>query len=145
MRRKIAYDEFILSMWHIQGERERESFRKSPSCRIIKLISNRTIRDLSLFMSPFQPVDFRCGIIRLTALPISLSTIDTRRLLRWKSMSIIAQWLPAVSVLPSSLLPFSLLFLFFVFRLQTTFRNDMWSRTYDAVLHRAKLILIYLS
>lgn len=63
----------------------------------INLISNWTIRDSPLFMFPFQSVDFRRGIIRLTALAISLSTIDTRRLLRWKSMSIIAQWLPAVS------------------------------------------------
>lgn len=61
-------------------------------------------------MSPFQPVDFRCGIIRLTTLAISLSTIDTRRLLRWKSMSIIAPMAPhppppclAPSAFPSSI------------------------------------------
>jgi len=38
---------------------------------------NWTIRDSPLFMFPFQSVDFRCGIIWLTALAISLSTIDT--------------------------------------------------------------------
>lgn len=35
-------------------------------------------------MSPFELADFRPGIIRLTTLAISLSTIDTRRLLRPK-------------------------------------------------------------
>jgi len=121
---------------HIQ----RESFRKSLSCRIIKLISNRTIRDPPLFMSPFQPVDFRCGIIRLTALPISLSTIDTRRLLRWKSMSIIAQWLPAASFVPPSV--FSLISLFFVFRVQTLPFTMIYDRTHDTVLHRVQLISV---
>jgi len=76
---------------------------------------NWTIRDSPLFMFPFQSVDFRCGIIWLTGLAISLSTIDTRRLLRWKSMSIITPWLP-----PSLSLYFHLVLFISLFNLSSS-------------------------
>lgn len=127
---------FILSMTlYIQENRY-------PLSMIIKLISNRTIRDSPLFMSSFQPVDFRCGIIRLTALPISLSTIDRRRLLRLKiDVDYRAQWQPPSLLHPSvssfpclSSLSFDWSFI--------SRDNSIMTYTHDLLLHAAKLINI---
>lgn len=100
---------------------------------IVKLILKQTIREPPLFMSPFELADFRRGIIRLTTLAISLSTIDTRRLLQWKSTSIIIQqlrWL--LSTFPIFILSFWL---------STNRRTNNFRRFYSpyCVLHITRL------